>query len=356
MALETEGVTVEAVTHGKVSMHRDSYVIVKGTDNTVAGIVYHGGGDYRPISLEGTSCTVYNCVVEHHDSEIWVVFKGIGNTLRNCRFSEKTSDGVLVDVHVDHEYHSHTILNNVFQDHAYADGDNGHETIRLMSISGDRKEGLHTVEGNHFLRCNGEIEIISSKSSYNTFRNNAFEDNRGFLTLRSKDNNIVEGNVFVDYGNYPGDAGGVRIYAKNHVLRDNWFFGGEGCLILHNTYDGHEGSSNITMESNTMVNCKEAIHFSHYDDGETVEEPLIFRNNFVSNTNGEAMIDVPIPAGQSDFSGGNYFYGENLGLPEGAELPAGLVWEPEAKDLGNEGLERFEAIKCKAGPSWEQTC
>ena len=98
-----------------------------------------------------------------------------------------------------------------------------------------------------------------------------------------------------------------------------------------------------------MVNCEEAIHFNHCDDDETVEVPLIFRDNFVSNANGEKMIDVPIPPGQSDFSSGNYFYGENLGLSEGAELPVGLVWEREAKDLGNEGLERLEAIKCKAG-------
>ena len=60
-----------------------------------------------------------------------------------------------------------------------------------------------------------------------------------------------------------------------------------------------------------MVNCEEAIHFNHCDDDETVEVPLIFRDNFVSNANGEKMIDVPIPPGQSDFSSGNYFYGEN---------------------------------------------
>ena len=89
--METENVTVEAVTHGRVSMHDSSYMEMQGYGNTFAGVVYHGGGSTTPLKLRGEANTIYNCVIEHHDADTWVEMKGKYNILRNCRFSEKTA-------------------------------------------------------------------------------------------------------------------------------------------------------------------------------------------------------------------------------------------------------------------------
>ena len=149
-------------------------------------------------------------------------------------------------------------------------------------------------------------------------------------------------------------AGGVRIFAKNHILRDNWFMGCVyGGMLVYAGEDGHDAAENITMESNTMLDCEGAITLGKSYEEHPVE-PIILRENFVSNSNGERMIHHDDTHTHYDFSAGNYFYGEDLGWK--GELPEGLVWEQAAKDLGNEGLERLEAIKCRAGPAWEQTC
>ena len=217
----------------------------------------------------------------------------------------------------------------------------------------DDTEGHNIVEGNYFYRCNTEMEVISIKSKRNTIRNNAFEDNQGFLTLRREHDQTIEGNVFVNYGGE--HAGGIRVYAKNHVIRDNWIFGCVyGGVML---YDGdetssHERASNITLDSNTFVDCQNAIKFNGGDP------PITFRNNFVSNKDDMEMIyHHESDDREYDFSAGNYFFGENLGWRgDDQDLPEGMFWEEQAKDLGNEGLDRLERIKCKAGPSWEQTC
>ena len=87
--IKTVGVTVEAVTHGKVKMHDDSHVVVRGSENTFAGVEYHGGGNQRPIEIRGDLNTVYDCVINHAYFNNWVTVKGVGNTVRNCRFSDK---------------------------------------------------------------------------------------------------------------------------------------------------------------------------------------------------------------------------------------------------------------------------
>ena len=101
------------------------------------------------------------------------------------------------------------------------------------------------------------------------------------------------------------------------------------------------------------------------------EEPILFISNVVSNSGDLAMVEQnPALHCSYDFSPGNYFFGSHLGWDEG-ELPAGMLWDPEVGDhlirsvsqkylqpvdLGEEGRERLQAIKCRAGPSWELSC
>jgi len=53
------------------------------------------------------------------------------------------------------------------------------------------------VESNLFDRCDGELEIISSKSCENVYRHNTFLDCAGMLTLRHGNRCTVEGNFFI---------------------------------------------------------------------------------------------------------------------------------------------------------------
>jgi len=80
-----------------------------------------------------------------------------------------------------------------------------------------------TVERNLFERCDGEIEIISSKSGENVYRGNTFRECAGVLTLRHGDRNVVDGNFF--FGGGKKDSGGIRIIGEDHVVTNNYIEG-----------------------------------------------------------------------------------------------------------------------------------
>ena len=365
--MDTVGVRVSAVTPGQVSMHHSSHATIQGSDNNFSGVVFHGGGSTRPITIDGDRNTVSDCVIEHHEADNWVEIQGINNTVTNCRFSEKTAkypyEGSnagqqLLQSRVSPDSHHNNILNNVFYDYHYEDLDqtergNGYETIQIRDGEDKQGDGHNTVEGNYFYGMNVEVEVISIKSRYNLIQNNAFESNEGSVTLRDGDFNTVFGNVFM--GNNVEDSYGIRIFNKHHIIKDNWMSRlKDGGLRIYAGGPDHVAAENVTMESNTMEDCFEAVQLGH-SYNESPVEPIVFINNIVSNNENIKMIEQNNFDVDYDFSRGNYFFGSNLGWDNG-EVPDGLIWEEKVMDVGPQGDEMLQKIKCNAGPSWENTC
>src|SRR3954453_9089407 len=79
------------------------------------------------------------------------------------------------------------------------------------------------VEHNLFERCDGEIEIISSKSCENVYRYNTFLDCAGMLTLRHGNRCVVDSNFFLAHHKKGSD--GVRIIGEDHVVAKNYIDG-----------------------------------------------------------------------------------------------------------------------------------
>lgn len=77
-----------------------------------------------------------------------------------------------------------------------------------------------------FHHCNGEVEVVSIKSSDNIIRNNVFLECRGILALRHGNRNLVEGNAFI--GNGLPCTGGVRVVNEGHIIKGNLFYGLKG--------------------------------------------------------------------------------------------------------------------------------
>ena len=53
------------------------------------------------------------------------------------------------------------------------------------------------VANNYFEKCNGEVEVISSKTNFNEFRNNIFYKCEGSLVMRHGNYCIIDGNYFI---------------------------------------------------------------------------------------------------------------------------------------------------------------
>jgi poly(beta-D-mannuronate) lyase len=114
-----------------------------------------------------------------------------------------------------------------------------------------------TVENNLFDRCDGELEIISSKSCDNIYKYNTFLDCAGTLTLRHGNRCRVEGNFFIAH--HKRGAGGIRIIGEDHVIVNNYIEGvAQGAFwitsgIVDSPLKGYFQASNAVIALNTVV-------------------------------------------------------------------------------------------------------
>ncbi len=161
-----------------------------------------------------------------------------------------------------------------------------------------------TVSNNTFEDYNYNLddytEIISNKSSGNSYLNNTFKNCSGNLKLRCGNNVVVAGNKF--YGNNDvfvfGDEtdfnkqGGVFASGKNHEIYNNYFEGLSDYVIQFQggspTDYTYERVENTKFSFNTAINCKMNIHFRKDSTIDATEMPrdCKFENNIFS-TDGE---------------------------------------------------------------------
>ena len=156
------------------------------------------------------------------------------------------------------------VHHNYFHDFT-SPGGNGAETIRwgLSGLSMSDGDGL--CEHNLFARCNGENEMISNKSSGNTYRYNTIIDSPGAqLTLR-------HGNDCQAYGNYFRDTDGLRVYGDRHLIHGNYFEGntkgvdmgnGDGEVATGSPLTCHDRPDNCVVVFNTFID-----NTNHYQMG-----------------------------------------------------------------------------------------
>jgi parallel beta-helix repeat protein len=210
---------------------------------------------------QSENCHVSNMVFLHCSGNRPVVQFRSGsknNMLRDCKFIDIASRSVHVQVNDTisergiPEYN--VIRNNLFMDIPPL-GENGRETVKIGQNQPEFGHiKTHTlVEGNVFIRCDGEAEIISNKAASNTFRGNTFIDCDGELVMRGGHDCLIEKNQFV------GCTGGIRLSGTGHTVRNNTIVSSErtGIRLLYGmtrTQGGHyQAVSNCVIIQNTII-------------------------------------------------------------------------------------------------------
>lgn len=235
-------ITVTAEEAGKVLLTGRSSLRIGGEHIVVTGLVFRNG--YSPrgevISFRRTredvarNSRVTEVVVDgfnkpdRHESDYWVGMYGRGNRFDHNHLVGKTNEGVTLAVRLDSpesRENGHRIDHNYFGPRPVL-GSNGGETIRIGTSQYSMYRSNTLVEDNVFDRCDGEVEIISSKSGGNVFRGNLFLRSRGALTLRHGDDSLVERNVFMGHG--AQYTGGIRVINRNQTVRGNYLEGLRG--------------------------------------------------------------------------------------------------------------------------------
>ena len=209
-------------------------------------------------------------------------------------------DATLVCSQYDRVDHNH------FRDVVYANGENGHETIRTggNDLGASGQSSFTIIEDNLLEQCSGEGEIMSLKSSDNVVRRNTLINCRGVICLRLGNRNEVSGNFVLATDDGPG-RGGVRFYGFNHRIFNNYFQGLTGTryeaplALIPGTFDtpttgkiGKEYDSLTAVAPtrawiafNTWVDCA-PLQFGLKDDKVRIYTPneCTFVNNMVVRT------------------------------------------------------------------------
>jgi parallel beta-helix repeat protein len=249
----------------------------EGGDKTVftgkSGIRINGSSyvHLKDIAFSGTKgtaiafnrtrhCSVSNTRFTSIKADSIVAFTGAGkaNRIEACHFSKNPSKNIKISISKTGPVDT-IIRNNRFED-VPPIGGNGRETIQIgqsQTLYGTFKANT-LVENNVFLRCDGEAEIISNKSSANTYRGNLFKDCKGELVMRGGYGCTIENNRFENC------KGGIRLSGKNHVVRNNviWNSQRSGIRLMYGVSDKspafYLAVSGCVIENNTIVNAKDA--------------------------------------------------------------------------------------------------
>jgi hypothetical protein len=185
------------------------------------------------------------------------------------------------------------IHHNYFHDFT-SPGGNGAETIRFGLSGLSLSNGYGLIEHNLFVRCTGENEMISNKSSANTYRYNTIVDSPGGeLTLR-------HGNDCLVYGNYFRNTAGMRIFGDRHKIFSNYFEAATGINIGNGdgeVADGapltsHDRPDNCEITFNTLVNNARNYFMTGRTNGLGATN-TIFANNILQGGGAAASLSGP---------------------------------------------------------------
>ena len=380
-------ITLRAETPGEVFITGQSNLALAGEHLLVSGLIFRDG--YTPsqsvISFRKSKTALANnsrvtqTVIhnftnpERFEADYWVAIYGRNNRFDHNHLEGKRNRGVTLAVRLDSEAsreNYHRIDHNYFGPRPTL-GSNGGETLRIGTSHFSRSNSFTTVENNYFDRCDGEVEIISSKSGSNVLRGNVFFESKGTLTLRHGHDNLVEENVFL--GNGVAHTGGIRVINRRQTIKNNYIEGVKGyrfggALVVMNgvpnspinRYDGVEDS---VIESNSLINS-DHIQLAAGSDAERSAVPVrtSFDKNLIVQTDRAADVFTVY----DDISGisfnENVISGSNAPVTSGfesrPELPLfradnGLQY-PQSDYLGDVGVKRSIAVvdKASTGVDW----
>ncbi|MEQ9404312.1 MAG: chondroitinase-B domain-containing protein [Cyclobacteriaceae bacterium] len=319
-------ITLRAETPGKTIIQGKSDLKLAGEYLVVDGLYFTNGASPSGSVIQfyinddqlANNSRVTNCAIidfnkaQRNMQDLWVLFKGRYNQLDHCYLAGKSNRGptVRVDLEGNQSINNyHKINNNHFGPRPPKGGPSA-ETIQIGNSFTSMSPSYTMVESNLFDRCNGEVEVISSKTNFNEFRNNVFYKSEGSLVTRHGNYCTIDGNYFIGDENSP-HAGGVRLIGTGHWVTNNYFYNLRGEIfrgplavmngIPRSPLNRYIQVTDVVVAHNTWMNCDSPWQFgvgSNVDQKDVLpaseirsETPIrtLVANNIIYNTNGDKM-------------------------------------------------------------------
>lgn len=279
-------ITLRAETPGQVIIEGESDLKLAGEFLVVKGLHFRDGHSPSSAVIEfqtddenfAFNCKVTECVIENFNqlqrnkTDLWVRLRGRYNQLDHCYLAGKSNRGptVRVDLEgIESVKNYHKITNNHFGPRPPKGGPSA-ETIQIGDSYTSMSPSYTLVANNFFERCNGEVEIISSKSNFNEFRNNIFYKSEGSLVTRHGNYCQVDGNYFIGDENSE-NIGGIRLIGTGHWVTNNYFYQLKGQNfrsplavmngIPKSPLNRYIQVTDVVIAYNSWINCKSPLQF-----------------------------------------------------------------------------------------------
>lgn len=278
-------ITLSVETPGKVLLQGQSNLELGGNHIVVEGLYFTNG--YSPsrsviqfATKESVAnhCTVTNCVIKDYNkmqrnkTDLWILLYGRNNQVDHCYLTGKSNRGptLRVDLEGNRNINNHhKIIHNHFGPRPPKGGPSA-ETIQIGNSYTSMSPSYTLVADNLFDECNGEVEVISSKTNFNEFRNNVFYKSEGSLVTRHGNYCTVDGNYFIG-DEESSNVGGVRLIGTGHTVTNNYFYNlrGQdfrGPLAVMNgipksPLNRYIQVTDVTVAYNTWIDCIEPLQF-----------------------------------------------------------------------------------------------
>lgn len=318
-------ITLSAETPGKVLIQGQSNLALGADYIIVTGLYFVNG--YSPDKsvihfatkdAVANHCIVSNCVIKDYNKmqrnhqDLWVLMLGRHNQLDHCYLTGKSNRGptIRVDLKGNQSINNyHKIINNHFGPRPPKGGPSA-ETIQIGTSHTSMCPSYTLVANNLFDECNGEVEVISSKTNFNEFRNNVFYKSEGSLVTRHGNYCTVDGNYFIG-DESSNKMGGIRLIGTGHTVTNNYFYNLRGQdfrspLAVMNgipksPLNRYIQVTDVTVAHNSWINCTEPLQFgvgSNVSQKDVLPaseirsaRPIrtVVANNLIYNTKGDEM-------------------------------------------------------------------
>ena len=281
-------VVFRAETAGGVRFTGLSCLRIKGKYVVVKGFWWQNPAIEKGVVVAFDKNSSHSCLVEcaitGFDTPMrpqcnvkWISVWGYRNRVERCSFIDKRDLGQILIVRLakDEKSPQHIVRNCYFTRPKSLLNEkggriNGQCCIRFGTSDVAQQQAECMVENCYFEQCNGEGEIISSKSCGNIFRNNLFYECQGSLTLRHGNNSQVLDNLFI--GNERPLTAGIRVVGEGHVIKGNYLQGlrkgssrSRHCAIHllqgqeNAPAGGYQQVKNVEISENIIVDCRYGI-------------------------------------------------------------------------------------------------
>ncbi len=319
---EDAPIVVMAETPGEVVISGNSTLRFGGDYIVFSGFLFADGYtdsgsvvDFKVGDKVSVGCRfTNNAIVSYNPADKWKSYRWISmcgrfNRVDHNSFVGKLNAEVVLAVDMAEEESTrpnHRIDHNYFGARQNL-GSNGGETIRVGNSQVSMIPDCGNIlECNYFEQCNGEVEVLSLKSSDNIVRGNVFKDCSGVLAIRHGDRNWIEGNLFDGGGN--ASTGGVRVVGAGHTIINNVFYKLRGvrffsALALMNavpnsTPNRYMQVADVMVANNSFYDCTNLEIGTGSDNERTLApERITLKNNAIYGAGNPAYLNKSSMAG-----------------------------------------------------------